>query len=161
MPPATHNVPRTEIHPYTATQQNCVTCTGLSKPHAHLQVRLVHTPHTHRCFYVQPILQAAPCREHSHSLTSGDQSRPVCNTSTFDIIRYNALLFKSSNKPHSRVSLYFHSRLCQPAPTAAAHPHRDCMVSCQFFVPISLGNKARQTHVELSSFMTLKIFAPF
>lgn len=85
----------------------------------------------------------------------------VYNTSTSDIIRCIMLLFESLNKPLHRVSPYFHSMLCQPAPTATAHPHHNCMVSCKFFAPASLGNKPSQTHRELSSFMTLKSLPHF
>lgn len=119
---------------FTPTHQNCVTCARLSKPHAHLWVRLMHTCHTCAGVSVQPIIQSTPCREHSHSLASGDQSRLVCNTSTFDIIRCIMLLFESLNN-------LLTGSLC-------------------IFIPCSVNLHPLQQHIHMTTVRCLANFSP-
>jgi len=160
-PPATHNTARTEIHPCTATQQNRITRTGRPKPHARVQrTQRTHTARS-QAFASTANTSDTPCREHTapHSPLATKAGRWA--TPALSATRDAARCFESPNTPHSWVSLYFHSRLCQPAPTAAAHPRCDRAVPCQFFTPVFPGNKARKTHMELSSFIALKSFTHF
>lgn len=153
MPPTTHNTSRIKIHSYTAK---------LCHPHRTSQATNVlngapnaHTPHAQVFLSTANTSAYTLQRTHSRSLTSGDQSRVVCSTGAFDIIGCGALLFESLNKPYNRVSLcIFIPGSVSPHPPQQHIHIETARYLVTVFAPVSLGSKARQTHTELSSFMT-------